>query len=67
LISSISHYNGLVYKDLPLIDETGIRQNINISISAIMTDLEDVKRALQEYGLNIVQKERECKLNCVRS
>lgn len=66
LISLLSYNLGLVQKDLPLLDETGIQGNINISFNAIMTDLDDVKRALNETGLDIVRKRKEMEVIVIR-
>jgi hypothetical protein len=66
LISFLSYNLNLVLNDLPLIDEMGIHGNIDIAFSAIMTDLMDVKRALQKQGLDIVQKERPMKVIVIR-
>ena len=39
----------------PFIDESGIKSNIDISFDAIMSDLNDVKKALQEKGIYLVK------------
>jgi thiol-disulfide isomerase/thioredoxin len=67
LINTISYNCDLIYdKNLPLIDETGIEENIDISLNAVMTDLDDVKRALKEQGLEIVQKMKDMKCIVIR-
>lgn len=51
---------------LAFIDETGIKANIDIKIDAIFTDLNDIKRALRENGLDLVKSEREMKVLVIR-
>ena len=51
---------------LPIIDETGIRGNIDITIDALMFDLDDVKSALQKNGLDLIKGEKEMKVLVIR-
>ncbi len=66
LISVISAKSGLVQKDLPLLDETGITGNIDISFEALMTDWADVKKSLQLQGLDIVKGEKKMKVIVIK-
>ncbi|SIO53603.1 Peroxiredoxin [Chitinophaga niabensis] len=45
-----------------LIDETGITGNVDLKIDALMSDIHQVKRELQKYGLDLVKEEREMKV-----
>ena len=47
-------------------DETGIDYNIDLDIDTVFTDLNDVKRALQKNGLDLVKGEKEMKVIVVR-
>jgi thiol-disulfide isomerase/thioredoxin len=43
---------------LPFIDNTGIMQNIDLKLDAIMSNFDDVKRALLENGIELKKKEK---------
>jgi thiol-disulfide isomerase/thioredoxin len=51
----------------PFIDETGINYTIDISIDALFTDLEDIKKALHKNGLELIQGEKEFKVIVIRN
>ncbi len=46
----------------PFIDFTGIKTNIDITIDADLTDIHDIKKALQMYGLDIVLRTKKMKV-----
>lgn len=46
----------------PFIDETGIEKSIFIYEDVILTNLNDVRRAINKYGLDIVKGEKEMKV-----
>ena len=48
------------------IDETGISYNIDLKIDAVLTDLNDIKKALQKNGLDLVRGEKEMKVIVIR-
>jgi thiol-disulfide isomerase/thioredoxin len=50
----------------PFVDETGITGNIDFSIDADMTNLEDVRKALQKQGLDFVRGTHEMKVLVIR-
>lgn len=66
VVIAASIYTNLVIKDLPLIDETGIKDNIDISFHAMLTDFDDIKRALHQQGLNIVEKKKPMKVIVIK-
>lgn len=66
LIAFLTYHLNLTIKDLPLIDETGIKENIDLSLNAIMTDFEDVRNALQKHGLDMVIGEKPMKAIVIR-
>lgn len=66
LIQVIIYYNGLVARDLPLLDETGIEGTIDISIDAILTDLHEVKLALNRAGFKVVKKKKLMKVIVIK-
>ncbi|HEX9825539.1 MAG TPA: redoxin domain-containing protein [Flavobacteriaceae bacterium] len=66
LIDAIEGPLGLNYShDLPLIDETGIKGNIDITLNAII-NLEDIKKELRKSGLDIIEGEKEMKCIVIR-
>lgn len=52
--------------NLPLIDESGVRWPIDINISAIMTDWDDVVSALRKIGINVKQGRRIMRVLVIR-
>ena len=46
----------------PFIDETGIFTNIDISLDALFTDLNDIKRGLQKSGLDLQKGYKEMRV-----
>ena len=53
-------------KDLSLIDETGIQSNIDISFKGITTDFDEVRRALQTLGLDMLKREKPMKVIIIK-
>jgi len=49
-------------QNLPLIDETGINYNIDIRMDALMTDLNQINRELNKYGLTVTKAPRKMKV-----
>lgn len=66
VVTAVSTYTNLVTKNLPLIDETGIKDNIDISFHAVLTDFDDIRKALHQQGLNIVEKKKPMKVIVIR-
>lgn len=54
----ISVLNDVPNSPLPIIDETGVKENIDIVLKGI-NNLKDLKESLKNYDLNIIQQERE--------
>jgi thiol-disulfide isomerase/thioredoxin len=57
---------GLELDDIPVIDETGIIGNIDITMDCIMTDSSDMRRGLRLNGLDLVKGEKEMKVIVIR-
>lgn len=53
-------------KEPPFIDETGITGNIDIKVDALISDISDVKRALNSNGLDLVKGKRYMDVIVVR-
>lgn len=50
----------------PFIEATGIKSNIDLTIDADLTDLNDVKRELQKHGLDLVLGTKKMKVLVIR-
>ena len=57
---------GYHQREPPFINATGIDFNIDIEFDAIFDDLTDIKRALQENGLDLVKGEKEMNVIVIR-
>jgi thiol-disulfide isomerase/thioredoxin len=49
-----------------MIDATGINYHIDLKLDAVMTDINEVRKALQKKGLDLVPGEKEMKVIVVR-
>lgn len=65
ILSSVANYNA-DERALPFFDETNIRDPIDLSFTAIMTDMNDVIRALKKHGLILSKGTREMKVIVIR-
>lgn len=63
LIDDIRHYLGLSQY---ILDGTNISYNIDIDFEAAKTDFDDVRKALQKNGLDLVKGEKEMKVLVIR-
>jgi len=51
---------------LPVIDATGISGNIDITIQAILTEFDDIRKALKQQGLILVKDEKKMNVLVIR-
>lgn len=56
----------LEMRKLPILNETGIKHNIDISINGLLTDLSDIKRELKKNGLDLIRSTKEMKVLVIR-
>ncbi len=56
-----------VGKDLPIVDETNIKDQIHFKFEAVMTDIGDVQKALKKEGLLLQQKTKLMKVLVIKS
>jgi thiol-disulfide isomerase/thioredoxin len=56
----------MIHYQPPFIDETGLQGNIDFTIDADMTSIEDVRRELRKQGLDLVRDTREMKAIVIR-
>lgn len=64
ILNEIERYNS--DEHFPFIDETNIKGLIDISFSAVMTDMEDVSKALKKHGLILEKSKKEFKVLVIR-
>lgn len=50
----------------PFIDETGIKGPIDVTINAMFTDLDDIRKELEKSGLRLVKKEKKMKVLIIK-
>jgi thiol-disulfide isomerase/thioredoxin len=66
-VNTVELYTGFSPdSDPPIVDETGIRGNIDISVRWFKSDLKSVKKTLQENGLDLVEGQKEMKVLIIR-
>ncbi|AEW00391.1 hypothetical protein Niako_4113 [Niastella koreensis GR20-10] len=62
LFDLIRHFN----QDKIVLDETGITDNVTVSLSAQMNDIDALNETLKQYGLNLAYKDRPVKMLVIR-
>lgn len=60
-IAESTHMSGV-----PIIDETNLKNDINIYLDFIPNDLASMQKALRKYGLDLVKGEKEMKVLVIR-
>jgi thioredoxin-related protein len=65
LVASISFYIAEKFKE-PFIDETNIAGNIDFTIEADMTNFNEIKKAIQLQGLDLVKSSKKMKVIVIR-
>jgi thiol-disulfide isomerase/thioredoxin len=53
-------------RDLIISDETGIKDNVDISLDCIMADLQDIRKTLQANGLDLIESKRLMRVLVIR-
>lgn len=67
LVGLIEYYSGVSSDDgPPLIDETGIKGNVDIDLDWVKNDFNIVKQELNKHGLDLVIGEKEMKVLVVK-
>lgn len=65
ILGALANYNA-DERAFPFFDETNIRDPIDVSFTAIMTDMDDVIRALKKHGLILSKGTRELNVIVIR-
>ncbi|WP_207424313.1 TlpA disulfide reductase family protein [Desertivirga brevis] len=58
--------NDLKYVPIPIVDETGLTENIDLSLSFFPTSEAELKSALLKQGLKLTERERELEMLCLK-
>ena len=64
-LAAVSEYLG-IRERMVFIDETGIKEPIDITIEGDMSDWEGVRKALQSHGLDLLKSSKEMKVLVLR-
>lgn len=64
LFTCISRY--LYDYNIPIFNETGLAENIDITIDTDMTSFDEVKKALQKNGMDLIRGEKEMNVIVIR-
>ena len=66
VLKRIAYFSQIENASIPIVDETGIGYNIDLTLEFIPFDFDSVKRALEKKGLDIVQGEKEMDVLVIR-
>ncbi|WP_207423757.1 TlpA family protein disulfide reductase [Desertivirga brevis] len=58
--------NDLKFLPLPVVDETGLTENIDLSLTSFPTSEAELKSALLKQGLKLSERERELEMLCLK-
>ncbi|WP_207531807.1 TlpA family protein disulfide reductase [Desertivirga arenae] len=58
--------NELDFLPLPVVDETGLNENIDLSFASVPTSITDLKSAFLKQGLKLTEKVRELEMLCIK-
>jgi thiol-disulfide isomerase/thioredoxin len=52
--------------DTPIVDETGITGNVDMELTANMSNVSSLRKALQKYGIDIIEAERDINMIVIK-
>ncbi len=64
LVSQLNHY--LQHLNKPVIDETGYKGNVDINLDARLSSVDDLRKALKAYDLDLIEKKRDIEVLVIR-
>ncbi|MBX2914694.1 MAG: redoxin domain-containing protein [Cyclobacteriaceae bacterium] len=64
LVSQLNHY--LQHLNKPVIDETGYKGNVDINLDARLSSVDDLRRALKAYDLDLIEKKHDIEVLVIR-
>jgi thiol-disulfide isomerase/thioredoxin len=64
LVSQLNHY--LQHLNKPVIDETGYKGNVDINLDAKLSSVDDLRKALKAYDLDLIEKKHDIEVLVIR-
>jgi thiol-disulfide isomerase/thioredoxin len=64
LVSQLNHY--LQHLNKPVIDETGYKGNVDINLDARLSSVDDLRKALKAYDLDLIEKKQDIEVLVIR-
>lgn len=64
LVSQLNHY--LQHLNKPVVDDTGYKGNVDINLDARLSSVEDLRKALKAYDLDLIEKKHDIEVLVIR-
>jgi hypothetical protein len=64
LVSQLNHY--LQHLNKPVVDETGYKGNVDINLDAKLSSVDDLRKALKVYDLDLIEKKQDIEVLVIR-
>ncbi len=64
LVSQLNHY--LQHLNKPVVDDTGYKGNVDINLDAKLSSVDDLRKALTGYDLDLVEKKHDIEVLVIR-
>lgn len=64
LVSQLNHY--LQHLNKPVVDDTGYKGNVDINLDARLSSVDDLRKALKAYDLDLIEKKYDIEMLVIR-
>jgi hypothetical protein len=64
LVSQLNHY--LQHLNKPVVDDTGSKGNVDINLDARLSSVDDLRKALKAYDLDLIEKKYDIEMLVIR-
>ncbi len=64
LVSQLNHY--LQHLNKPVVDDTGYKGNVDINLDAKLSSVDDLRKALKAYDLDLIEKKQDIEVLVIR-
>ncbi|MEO7989266.1 MAG: TlpA disulfide reductase family protein [Chryseolinea sp.] len=64
LVSQLNHY--LQHLNKPVVDDTGYKGNVDINLDARLSSVDDLRKALKTYDLDLIEKKHDIEVLVIR-
>jgi thiol-disulfide isomerase/thioredoxin len=64
LVSQLNHY--LQHLNKPVVDDTGYKGNVDINLDARLSSVDDLRKALKAYDLDLIEKKHDIEVLVIR-